>query len=201
MLVKNAILVVTMLVVVGLVWGFLFTRNLECRLAQRTSELKHSMEALKDAQEQLIESEKLPALGCLVAGVANEVNTPLGISVTAASFVRDTTNEFNRAFEAQTLTSEQFASLMARVEESNQMLENNLRRASGLIQDFKQTAVDQMSEERSQFCIHQVTKALISSLHPETRKIPVFPRLADKQLTMNSFPSALTQVVSNLILF
>ncbi|CAH8208073.1 PAS domain-containing sensor histidine kinase [Vibrio aestuarianus] len=170
-------------------------------LQQRTSDLKQSMQQLQETQSQLIESEKLAALGGLVAGVAHEVNTPLGIAVTATSVINDIKNELNKAFADQTLTSSQFSSLMLRMNDTTQMLESNLNRAAKLVRDFKQTAVDQVSESRSQFSIHQVLHALIASLHPETRKVPVVPKIeGDETITMNSLPGVLTQIVSNLVM-
>ena len=175
--------------------------SLELKVAERTEDLRASMHRLQTTQNQLIESEKLAALGGLVAGVAHEVNTPLGISVTAASVIHDIKEDLNHAFAEQTLTTTQFESLMKRMDESTVMLETNLNRAAKLVRDFKQTAVDQVSESRSQFSIHQVLQALIASVHPETRKIPVEPKLyGDRTLVMNSLPGVLTQVISNLIL-
>ncbi|MCL9783175.1 ATP-binding protein [Vibrio sp. S4M6] len=175
--------------------------GLERTVAERTLDLKQSMEKLQAAQNQLIESEKLAALGGLVAGVAHEVNTPLGISVTATSVVKDSVKELNQAFEAQTLTSAQFAELMSSLNEGVTMLEHNLSRAAKLVRDFKQTAVDQVSESRSEFNIKQVLDALIASLHPETRTVPVTPIVeGDGAIIMNSLPGVLTQIVSNLVL-
>ncbi|WP_295891086.1 ATP-binding protein [uncultured Vibrio sp.] len=175
--------------------------NLEHTVATRTLDLKQSVEQLQETQKQLIESEKLAALGGLVAGVAHEVNTPLGISVTAASVIRDITSELNASFSNQTLTSTQFAGLMTQIDEGNQMLEHNLNRAAKLVKDFKQTAVDQVSEARTQFQVKQVLDALIASLHSETRRVPVIPNIVgDPLITMNSLPGVLTQIVSNLVM-
>lgn len=175
--------------------------TLEGKVIERTQDLETSMHRLQKTQQQLIESEKLAALGGLVSGVAHEVNTPLGISVTAASVIKEIIDELNQSFESQTLTTTQFSDLMHRLHESTDMLESNLNRGAKLIKDFKQTAVDQVSESRSHFQVYQVLSSLIASLHPETRKIPVEPRLVgDTTISMNSLPGVLTQVISNLVL-
>jgi signal transduction histidine kinase len=176
-------------------------RNLENTVAIRTQDLETTITQLKATQTQLIEQEKLAALGGLVAGVSHEVNTPLGIAVTASSVISDVTKELNQAFQTQTLTSTQFSKLMERVNEGVSLLESNLNRAAQLIRDFKQTAVDQVSEQRTEFNIDQVLYSLMSSLHPETRKIPVTPMISgDKSIMMNSFPGVITQIISNLVM-
>ena len=178
-----------------------YSDALESKVTERTLALSQSVEQLQQAQSQLIESEKLAALGGLVAGVAHEVNTPLGIAVTATSVLSETLDSLRQQFTAQTLTSQQFSDLLAQASDSTQMLVNNLQRAARLVRDFKQTAVDQVSEARSQFQVEQVLRALIASLHPETRKVPVEPLLeCPSGLQMNSLPGVLTQVLANLIL-
>ncbi|MDC0611863.1 ATP-binding protein [Vibrio sp.] len=175
--------------------------NLEALVQERTHELKDSLTQLQKAQNQLIESEKLAALGGLVAGVAHEVNTPLGISVTASSVIKESLTELAQAFHSQTLTTEQFQDQIEKLQGGSNLLEQNLNRAAKLVKDFKQTAVDQVSETRDQFNITQVLSSLITSLHPATRKIPVTPELiGDSDLTMNSLPGTLTQIISNLVM-
>lgn len=136
-----------------------------------------------------------------MAGVAHEVNTPLGIAVTATSVIQETRESLLNAFNQQTLTSQQFAELMERMTQSTLMLETNLNRAARLVRDFKQTAVDQVSESRSQFHVKQVLDALMASLHSETRKIPVTPQLhGEDSVMMNSLPGVLTQIMTNLVM-
>ena len=163
--------------------------------------LKRLIYHIEITREKLIESEKLAALGGLVAGVAHEVNTPLGISITATSVVKEITKELNQEFDQQILTTESFSRHMTRMTESINMLEENLNRGTRLIRDFKLTAVDQVSESRCDFNVHKILRALIASLHPETRKIPVIPHVSgDEDITMDSYPGVLTQIISNLIM-
>ncbi len=175
--------------------------TLEDKVAQRTLALEQSMEQLKRTQEQLIESEKLSALGGLVAGIAHEVNTPLGIAITSSSLIHESNTKLKAAFEAQSLTSEQFDNYVTQQAQAIELLTDNLNRASKLVQSFKQTAVNQVSEDCTDFEVNEVLQALLASLHPETHKAGVEPRLiVEPGLTMFSLSGALTQVFSHLIL-
>lgn len=175
--------------------------NLGRELIAMRDNLKSLIYKNETTNKQLIESEKLAALGGLVAGVAHEVNTPLGISVTATSVITDIRDELKRSFRDQVLTSQQFEDLMERLTISSNMLDENLHRATRLIHDFKLTAVDQISDKRCSFNLKEILRALLTSMYPETRRVPVIPQLngAD-EIMMNSLPGAVTQIVSNLII-
>lgn len=175
--------------------------SLEFTVAERTRALTESLNQLQATQNQLIESEKLAALGGLVAGVAHEVNTPLGIAVTASSALAEAIREMRSGFEEHTLTGERFDELLTTIEDGNSILSHNIDRAAHLIRDFKRTAVDQVSEACCDFDVRQVIDALITSLHPETSKRRVSPIFeCPNGLMMYGLPGVLTQVMTNLVL-
>ncbi|MEQ1529857.1 MAG: ATP-binding protein [Methylococcales bacterium] len=178
-----------------------YTDGLEEIVAARTKELSTSLRQLEAAKDQLIQSEKMAALGGLVAGVAHEVNTPLGIAVTAASVIDESLQELKQQFDNKTLSSEAFSEHLEHALQSEKLLLHNINRAANLIRDFKKTAVDQISESRCEFDVEATISALIASLHPETRKVPVAPELyCPAGLKMNSLPGVLTQIIANLIM-
>ena len=156
---------------------------------------------LEVARDQLISSEKMAALGGLVAGVSHEVNTPLGVSITAASAVREGLVAMRADYQAQRLTREGFEHALEQAMEGLDMLDTNLLRASRLIKDFKQTAVHQTSERLCDYDVMETLRALLASLHPVTRRVPVRPMLGGpRRLPARGYPGALMQVLTNLIM-
>jgi signal transduction histidine kinase len=168
---------------------------------QRTaSELRTTLDQFSQARDRLVQSEKMVALGQLVAGVAHEINTPIGVALTAATHLGERTQEFNRAFAEGQLKRSDLQAYTGLALQSTELLRFNIQRAAQLIQSFKQVAVDQASEQRRDFDLDEYLEQLITSLRPEARKQGhTITLICPDGIAMSSYPGALAQVLSNLI--
>lgn len=182
--------------------------QLEGKVAERTrslseanTQLGKAYDDLKQAQQTLVESEKMASLGSLVAGVAHEINTPIGISVTASSYLQERVADFKSHIDSKQLSRSYLNEFTVNLDESMQLLQGNLRRASELIASFKQVAVDQSSEARYNFSLadnlHQVVVSLGHKLKKAQCEVDI---QCDPKLSIFSFPGSFTQIYSNLIL-
>ena len=174
---------------------------IEAELRQRNKELAGSMDTLKQAQEQLLESERMASLGGLVAGIAHDVNTPLGVSVTAASFLQERLNNLKTDFEDKSLTSKNMASFIDEAEQTALLLLNNLERASDLIASFKQVAVDQTSETEREIFLNDYINEVIQSLKPSFKHTEYQINVScPDNLVVTCAPGAIAQIVTNMVI-
>jgi signal transduction histidine kinase len=158
-------------------------------------------EILNAAQEQLVESEKMAALGNLVAGVAHEINTPVGICVTAASRLDSKTQEFKKIYETGQMKRKDLADFLETSEQGTKILLSNLRRAADLVQGFKRVAVEQTSETKRAFNLKTYLQETIMALNPEFKNKPYTIDLeANDDLEINSFAGAFSQIITNLVM-
>ncbi len=162
-------------------------------------ELSQTIEILIQTQRQLVESEKMAALAGLVAGVAHEINTPVGIGVTAASHLCDRTHYVHRRYAASKLTRADMEGYLETALQSSQMILSNLKRASELVQSFKLVAVDQSSEVRREFHVRQYLEGIVRSLRPKLKPTLISVELEGGEFSMVNFPGALSQVITNLV--
>lgn len=173
--------------------------ELEQRVASRTTELSQALDELRHTQRELVRAEKLAGLGALVAGVAHELNTPIGNAVMVASTLGDLNNRFSAEI-ATGLRRSTLERFLAESAEASEVIERNLRRAAELIGSFKQVAVDQSSYQRRPFELGEVLHELRLTLSPTLRQAGVtLEEAIPPGLRMDSFPGPLTQVLMNLV--
>ncbi|ALG75118.1 histidine kinase [Azospirillum thiophilum] len=164
-------------------------------------EAERALHDLKEAQVQLIQAEKMAALGSLVAGVTHEINTPVGIALTGASLLAEKTRSLRKLFEEGVLRRGDFAEFIDLAEEATQLMLVNVERATRLIQSFKQIAVDQASEERRVFelnnYIHEVLRSLGMRIRRGGHAVVVH---CPEDLLLDSYPGAIGQILTNFVI-
>ena len=169
-------------------------------LIKTNKNLSNSFEKLNDTQDQLVQNEKMASLGGLVAGIAHEINTPIGIGVTAASHLQDKITGFRQKFSEGSITKTEFSQFLASSDEACHILLNNIQRAARLINSFKQVAVDQTSEDLRQFHLKHYIEEILLSLRPKLKKSKVRVTLECPQhIELHSYPGAVSQILTNFI--
>ncbi|MGE5478596.1 MAG: ATP-binding protein [Bacteroidales bacterium] len=169
-------------------------------LAAAKEQAEDALAELHEAQDAMVRNEKLAALGGLVAGIAHEINTPVGNAVTAASYLAKETAELRAALDGQSLTASGLRAFLDGADESVRLTLSNCERAAELIHGFKQVAVDQTSGERRRFNLAEYVAEVLLSLKPQFKRTPhrVDTYIPD-DIELDSYPGALSQVLTNLM--
>jgi signal transduction histidine kinase len=188
------------------------TRKAEEAARQSARQTAAALADLRLTQESLLQAERLASLGGLVAGVAHEVNTPVGIVHTSASVLKDATDSMQAAVQAEGLKKSTVLRYLDTAAESARLIMNNAHRAAQLIHSFKQIAVDQTSEARRPFALMAYVDEIVTSLRPKLKGTEIVLRQepngeggeggegASVDIMLDSYPGAFAQVLTNLLL-
>lgn len=160
-----------------------------------------ALDDLRRTQESLLQAERLASLGGLVAGVAHEINTPVGIALTSASVLLEATEKVHQAVDGGNVKKSDIMRYLETASESTRLIMNNAYRAAHLIHSFKQIAVDQVSEARRRFELRDYINEVVSSLQPKLKKTRIAVSIScPADVMLDSYPGALAQVITNLTL-
>ncbi len=174
--------------------------ELERRVAERTEDLSASLEKLKRTQDDLIQSEKLASLGGMVAGIAHELNTPIGNALITASTLQARARALDGSIQGGAIKKSELASGLGALAEMSDLIERSVQRASTLVASFKQVAIDQVSERRRDFDLRAVVEENLTALRPSLRNTPwQIENRVPEGIACDSFPGPLGQVLTNLI--
>ncbi|MGX7654002.1 ATP-binding protein [Shewanella putrefaciens] len=177
-----------------------YKEELARQVKERTLELEQSLAALKRAQQVLVEQEKMAALGGLVSGVAHEINTPIGICLTAASAQLSHIDELIELIHSEHATLDEINAILDEYQQSCELIVRNISKASSLIQKFKTIAIDRSQEEHQCFNLHEQLNEIFESsllMHPNIEvKAKI---LVEPELNIKTNISLLNQMVSNIL--
>lgn len=182
------------------VGGFVTTYADVTDLVRAKERAESALAELKRTQEQLVQAEKMASLGQLVAGVAHEINTPMGVALMAASHLEGVSTQIEDLLQSQTMKRSDLDRYIRVTREATRLVLSNLDRAAQLIRSFKQVAADQSSEERRHFYLASYLGALLDSLRPQLKKgAHTITVDCPKDLDLDTYPGALSHVLTSLL--
>jgi len=170
-------------------------------LERRRREAETALARLREAQDVLVQQEKLASLGALVAGVAHEINTPVGIAVSCASHLSDATARLTGLVERGELGRGEFTRYLSTAADTTALVLANCERAAQLINSFKQVAVDRASAERRCFDLGAYVQETLLSLQPNLKRGQHGVEVdCPPGIEVEGYPGALSQILTNLVM-
>jgi two-component system, sensor histidine kinase ChiS len=176
-------------------------KEAELKLEEAKKAAEQALEQLQATQQHLVETEKMAALGNLVAGVAHEINTPIGIGVTAASRLDTLTKELLELYQASKMKRADLDKYLQSTQQGSDLILKNLSRAAELIQSFKQVAVDQAGEQKRTFDMKEYLHEIWTTLRPEFKRTQHQVSIeCDSDIMLSSYPGIFSQIFTNFLM-
>ncbi|WP_343730146.1 ATP-binding protein [Duganella sp.] len=175
-------------------------RERSAALERANADLSAALQTLQHTQDELLASEKMASLGSLVAGIAHELNTPIGNSLLASTALRDRVQEFDTHVAAGALRRSELTAHLEEMRMASELISGSLHKAAELISSFKQIAVDQTNDQRRRFDLLAAVQDTIATYMPRLRRVPCEVVLQIPEgMVFDSYPGALYQILNNLI--
>lgn len=191
-------------IIIGLAITALLTLIIHNLLRQQQRierQVRQKSEELEETQSKMVQQGRMAALGGMVAGISHELNTPVGNSLMAATVLQSRTAQVRKLLGDNNLKYSELSDYLESATESTRIIEQNIRRATDLVKNFKQVAVDQTSERRRSFSLSVIIDELVATLKPQLKHTPHTLEVdVPPHLLMNSYPGPLEQVITNLVM-
>jgi len=191
---------IIMLIIIILVKFFINESKIN-ELNLLNNELSKTLNNLEVTQTKLVEAEKMASLGGLVAGVAHEINTPIGIGLTGISHFLDMTKDVKEKYDSNTMSQDVFENYLNTSEELAIQINSNLQKTAHLVSNFKKISFDQSSEEKRKINLKEYLGEVIFSMKMITKKTNItIENRCPNDININTYPGAISQIITNLII-
>ncbi|MBI4649640.1 MAG: tetratricopeptide repeat protein [Bacteroidia bacterium] len=170
-------------------------------VTRQKEQLSETLYTLRQTQAQLVESEKMASLGNLVAGVAHEINTPVGIGITASSSLVEATKQFAQLYKENKMSRQELEEYLENSFQTGKLILSNMQRTGELVRTFKQVSVDQMTEEKRKFLLKSYLEDILFSLKPEFKGKQITTEIeCANDFEIENYPGIFAQIITNFVL-